>query len=565
MLSRQILKEALCRYVSNTAMYIDMVRSFLEILPEWTLAREIEMLLLVDIKDRLDKLYLTIKKITKSKTKGKALKYSVINFIKKDSKLAELEGELAAVLRDTPAGLEQLDGFLDAVEKLAVTSKHVFTRNQILHLSNDTHLDTIQAIITAAQDASPLLLEFKRDAKAFFQPKLPNLEVLSYQLDRYVKTTNMICEKLPRRLNGDFDRGISPETAVNLSPLLSEGKVWRMLEHINLLDEIRMDPNFRMVFLFPGELYQGFIEEFRERQPRMLEFLGQLEESAVQRDRMNKGSKISSVAGSSVGAVGGVLSIVGLALIPVTAGVSLALTMTGVGLGVTSGVNSLVTTATEMGVNHTQQKKANKVFQSFMKDVARIQDCLGEVSRQTVAKMETDGVKVAVGVSKILRNAGAVGKGIDSLVDVVSAAKLLGAEEAIAGAGKVLAQEGKALRNVPRVASEIPDVGQAVAKGPLALGKGARAGFIALNALFLGMDIFFICKDSISLARGSETEASQFIRARAALWSSEIDSWKKIHDCLDEGLKTSAKKEAVLETPFYPDADNQNVAFMRWL
>ncbi|CAG5897253.1 unnamed protein product [Menidia menidia] len=133
---RKKLKEDLCRYVSYTTMYIDMT---------------------------------------------------------------ELEGELAAVLRDTPAGLEQLDGFLDAVEKLAVTSKHVFTRNQILDLSNDTHLDTIQAIITAARHASPLLLEFKRDAKAFFQPKLPNLEVLSYQLDRYVKTTNMICEKLPRR------------------------------------------------------------------------------------------------------------------------------------------------------------------------------------------------------------------------------------------------------------------------------------------------------------------------------------------------------------------------------
>ncbi|CAG5897254.1 unnamed protein product [Menidia menidia] len=929
------LKEALCRYVSNTAMYIDTVRSFLEILPEWTLAREKEINHMVNIIDRLDKLSFKLSNITESQAKGKALKDSVINFIKKDSKLAELEGELAAVLREALGGLEQLDGFLDAVEKLAVTSEHVFTRNRILHLSNETHLDTIQAIITAARHVSPLLLEFKRDAKAFFQPKLPNLEVLSYQLDRYVKTTNTICEKLPRRMDPDFrivflfqkvppshfmgllsthepemlrflsdleevavkleiinkgakissvtgslagaigsilsivglalipvtagvsvalsvsksvlegatnaitnltetwvnnqnldeaqkafqsfekcmqkiqccleearsqtgtevltstndvlmglggadlsvgdvrktirsltDKvssskaggdapkkieagsrfsrlasdiqdvgqaaakgplalskeesitlnalflglnvffiykngkdlatgtetiiskfiraraallrsgmdswrriqdslskglptaqkkkeileasGISPDTAVNLSPLLSEGKVWRMLEHINQLDEIRMDPNFRMeldcfldaaetlavtslhvftknqLLILPQEIgldyVQAVITAARSVCPLILEFkreakaffspklqnvevlahlldkyiqtsknicekmdkscltdfslktsepaveicvdmsdddiqrmLDHLEESAVQRDRMNKGAKISSVAGSSVGAVGGVLSIVGLALIPVTAGVSLALTMTGVGLGVTSKVNSVVTTATEMGVNLTQQKKANEVFQSFMEDVARIQDCLGEVSRQMVAKMETDGIEVAVGVGKILRNSVTIGRGINKLVDMASAAKLLNAEKAIASEGKVLAQEGKALRNNPRVASEIPDVGSAVAKGPLALGKGARAGFIALNALFLGMDIFFICKDSISLARGSETETSQFIRARAALWSSEIDSWKKIHDCLDEGLKTSAKKKAVLETPFYPD------------
>uniref|UniRef100_A0A4W6E3C4 Apolipoprotein L n=1 Tax=Lates calcarifer TaxID=8187 RepID=A0A4W6E3C4_LATCA len=245
----------------------------------------------------------------------------------------------------------------------------------------------------------------------------------------------------------------------------------------------KQDLQRAMVFLFQEESCCGFIREFSKRQPRMLEFLKDLEESAIQLDRMSKGAKISSVAGSSVGAVGGVLSIVGLALIPVTAGVSLALTMTGVGLGVTSGVNSAVTTATEIGVNRKHQKKASEVFQSFMEDV--------------------------------LGKAGAIGKGIDSIVDAASAVKLLQSEEVFTGVGKVVAEEGKALRNVPRVASDIPDIGQAAVKGPLALSKSARAGLIALNALFLGMDIFFICKDSISLAKGSETEVSQFIRARA--------------------------------------------------
>uniref|UniRef100_A0A4W6DZS3 Apolipoprotein L n=1 Tax=Lates calcarifer TaxID=8187 RepID=A0A4W6DZS3_LATCA len=234
--------------------------------------------------------------------------------------------------------------------------------------------------------------------------------------------------------------------------------------------------------------------------PRMLEFLKDLEESAVQLDRMSKGAKISSIAGSSVGAVGGVLSIVGLALIPVTAGVSLALTMTGVGLGVTSGVNSAVTTATEIGVNCKHQKKASEVFQSFMEDVQSLQDCLKEVTSQPVTKIKISKIDVVVGVGKVLGKAGAIGK-------------------------------------------DIPDIGQAAVKGPLALSKSARAGFITLNALFLGMDIFFICKDSISLAKGSETEVSQFIRARAALWSSEMDSWKKIRDSLCQSLLTSEKNK----------------------
>ncbi|XP_034448655.1 apolipoprotein L5-like [Hippoglossus hippoglossus] len=115
-----------------------------------------------------------------------------------------------------------------------------------------------------------------------------------------------------------------------------------------------------MVFLFQEESFCDFISDFSKRQDRMLEFLNDLEEGAIQLDRMNMGAKISSVVGSSVGAVGGVLSIVGLALIPVTAGVSLALTMTGIGMGITSGVNSAVTTVTEIGVNATQQNKARE-------------------------------------------------------------------------------------------------------------------------------------------------------------------------------------------------------------
>ncbi|CAB1431041.1 unnamed protein product, partial [Pleuronectes platessa] len=180
------------------------------------------------------------------------------------------------------------------------------------------------------------------------------------------------------------------------------------------------------------------------------------------------------------------------------------LTMTGIGMGITSGVNSAVTTFTEIGVNTTQQNKAREVFQKFMEDVQSLQECLDKVTSQADTKMEESIIPVAVGVGKGLGKVGAIGRRIDALVDAASAAKLLKNEDLIAG----------------------------VAKGPLGVAKSARAGFIALNALFLGMDIFFVCKDGHSLAKGIETACSQWIRARAALWSSEMDSWKEINDSL---------------------------------
>ncbi|XP_030262549.1 uncharacterized protein LOC115574970 [Sparus aurata] len=586
---RQQLQQALCRYTTDTLTYFDTVRGFCQRISSWMDAREAELVHMRDIKDRADKINLSFRHVTQSQSKGKALGEYIKNKVTSaDNRCAKLQKELADVLKFTLGGLKKLDHFLEAVEKLAVTSLHVFMEeNQVLHLPEGISLEHVQDVIIAAQQICPLLLEFKRDASVFFLPKLQNVEVLSNQLDKYIKTTGIICEKLEKsqrllimttttladlgvnlseedaqrilcHINQQVELGLlfqraTTEPAVDLDVDLSEDKIQRMLGHINQLDEIRMDQNFRLVFLFQDVSCSGFIDEFKERQPRMLQFLTDLEEGAVKLDSMNKGARISGVAGSSVGAVGGVLSIVGLALIPVTAGVSLGLTIGGAALGVTSGVNSAVTTATEIGVNRTQQNKASEVFQSFMEDVQSLQDCLGKVMGQIGSNLEASDKELVVGVGKVLSIVGAVGKGIDALVDAASNLKLLNSEEVILSVGKVVAQEGKALRNVPRVASDIPDITQAAVKGPLALTKSARAGFIAANAIFLGMDLIFICKDGYSLSKGSETEVSKFLRARAALWSSEIVSWKKIHDSLCKGQKTSEEHRAVLDKTFYPE------------
>ncbi|CAB1452234.1 unnamed protein product [Pleuronectes platessa] len=122
---------------ADTLNDIDTVRGFCEDVSKWGLRRETELNMMKDIKERVDK----------------------------SGSHATLQEELDAVLKDTLVGLAKLECFLDAVEKLAVTSLLVFTENQ-----------------------------FKRDAKVFFLPRLQNVEVLSYELDKYIRTTQTICE-----------------------------------------------------------------------------------------------------------------------------------------------------------------------------------------------------------------------------------------------------------------------------------------------------------------------------------------------------------------------------------
>lgn len=365
-----------------------------------------------------------------------------------------------------------------------------------------------------------------------------------------------------------------------------------------------MDQHTKPTLIFQ-EYALHFISLFSQCHSKMEKYLSGLEESAVQLDKMKKGASISTVAGSSVGIVGGVLSIVGLALAPVTAGASLGLTIAGVSLGVTSGANSLVTGVTEVVVNQRHSRKTKDIFKQYMDDVEKILNCLEQASRrehvkgparfsfikagklglcsgalgrgieslvdgasavktlkteEVIAKKSTKAGSKSAGFSftatkQAISKAGRVAslaKGVDALVDGASAVKILKTEEGIATATKAGLQGTQSSRGIPKLAADLPDIGQLAKGTPLALSKSARAGFIGLNALFIGFDVLFICKESISLAKGSKSEASQLVRSRAALWRSELEAWKKIHDSLCIGIKRVRKSREVLNKPFLP-------------
>ncbi|KAK6311984.1 hypothetical protein J4Q44_G00176480 [Coregonus suidteri] len=340
----ELTRELLGRYISDTLSHINTVRKFCDRHSKWALQRETELEMMRDIKERADRINLKFDHVRNSATKPKAFGeflWSGLTQVTADSRREELEKELGAVLKDTLGGLEKLDYFLDAMECLAVTCLLVFEENRFFCLGMSPA--SVQAVIIAARMTCPLLIHFKRDAKAFFRPSLLNVEVLAFQLDRYIQISQQLCKRMEKGSSISqmlFWEKKNDIPVVNLGDVREES-IQYMLDHLNQLSDIRMDQHLRLTFLFQ-EAAQCFIGRFSQRRPRMEQFLTKLEESAVQLDRMKLGAKISSVAGSSVGVAGGILSIVGLALTPVTAGVSLALTIAGVSLGVTSGVNSLV-------------------------------------------------------------------------------------------------------------------------------------------------------------------------------------------------------------------------------
>lgn len=220
--SREKLQTILCRYANDTLSYINRVKSFHDKISKWILQRETELDMVMDIIERAEKIDLSFSHVNQSENKARALwEYmgsATTLQTNLDKKFAVLEEELAAVLKDTDNGLQELDEFLDAVEKLAFTSIHVFRENNnMLRLPTEISLDLVQVIISAAQRSWRLRVVLTLDSEEFFVPRLQNVEVLLIQLNKYVIITQLLCDQMKKRyvsvshLQQDYNPHLSPD------------------------------------------------------------------------------------------------------------------------------------------------------------------------------------------------------------------------------------------------------------------------------------------------------------------------------------------------------------------
>ena len=192
----------LCQYRSDTLSHIATLKDFCDRHSKWSLYRKIELEKMRDIKERADRINLTFKHVRESQNRWKALgEYmkSGVTQVTAGRRREELEKELGEVLKDTLAGLEKLDHFLDAVERLAVTSVSVFDEECPFGDQEVSPEPGVRDVITASQEACPLLVRFRKNARDFFRSSLFNVPAMDIQLDSYIRSTQQLCDKLERK------------------------------------------------------------------------------------------------------------------------------------------------------------------------------------------------------------------------------------------------------------------------------------------------------------------------------------------------------------------------------
>lgn len=166
--------------------------------------------------------------------------------------------------------------------------------------------------------------------------------------------------------------------------------------------------------------FKRSIEELKSEYDRnhltLISKIKELKDISDEIESVHKNTRVGSLVGSSVGAVGGVIALVGLALSPFTLGASLALTAVGAVAGVAGGAAGGVTGAasnlTDMFKQKNLKQTIEKIISDFLEiikpmtehlstisdtavDIQRMNEILSKVKFQTPARGFDDLFKIA--------------------------------------------------------------------------------------------------------------------------------------------------------------------------
>ncbi|XP_004456449.1 apolipoprotein L3 [Dasypus novemcinctus] len=236
--------------------------------------------------------------------------------------------------------------------------------------------------------------------------------------------------------------------------------------------------------------------------------IGELHALADEVDKTHKNCTISNVVATTTSTVSGLLTILGLTLAPVTAGVSLACSGVGVALGAAAAVTSVSTSIVDhTSMSSAKAKASNSASTSFDKEKV-----MAEVLRDNVPKIASNAEKCFQAQKTIRSTVRAirVAKANPRLVD--SAARFTSAGST-------------STRSYWRVQ-------KAFGGTTLAMTKGARIMGVAATGLFLAMDVASLVKESKHLHTGAKTELAEELRQQAQELRQELKEHTTVHELL---------------------------------
>ncbi|XP_023239282.1 uncharacterized protein LOC111637910 isoform X2 [Centruroides sculpturatus] len=266
------------------------------------------------------------------------------------------------------------------------------------------------------------------------------------------------------------------------------------------------------------------------------------------RDELKKhsfGSNCANLTGASATILGSIASIVGIALTPVTAGISLALTIGGIATATTGGVVSAGSTITNYVLSKNLCEKVNEIFNThinFTEEVERaaneysqlltqfqklleeldeeysqilkllLDDCIQHVNMSTLKSLDDwcptlskleemePNKEIMLKVPLIIQLVKYV-MDDNNMVNIIKATPL----KNVLQAGSLASITETAI-SADRIVKSISETGRLFMLALKEAGLAVRIGLGVLNAVFVIWGLYDLVTTSINIHRGSETE-----------------------------------------------------------
>ncbi|XP_048196408.1 apolipoprotein L2-like [Perognathus longimembris pacificus] len=251
-----------------------------------------------------------------------------------------------------------------------------------------------------------------------------------------------------------------------------------------------------------------FLDEFPRVRLELEERMRKLRDLADRVDKVHRDCTISHVVAGSTGVVSGVLTILGLALAPVTAGVSLALSATGLGLGTAATVASVATSVVDTSTKLSAKAEASSLLSTEVDKAKVADDVLAEVKPRVVALTQN----CFRDLPRLQRN--------------IRAMNLAKANPRLAASAKRLMTTGKIS------ARSTKQVQKAFGGTALAMTKGARVMGAATAGVSLLMDVINLVEESTHLHQGAKTESAEELRRQALELERRLEELLRVQESL---------------------------------
>ncbi|XP_044297236.1 apolipoprotein L6-like isoform X2 [Varanus komodoensis] len=274
------------------------------------------------------------------------------------------------------------------------------------------------------------------------------------------------------------------------------------------------------------EIFAHFLKEFPGRREEIEKCIRCLQELANEIDKTHKDCTIANITASSTGAVSGILTILGLALAPVTAGGSLILSATGMGLGAAAATTGVSAGLCEHFINSKKGKEAQALMDQCEKSLGTL-----------VGQMDLSSGLLPPDKNKAIQHIAAGAQQVPKLITTaqgisatVGALKCIRTNPGL----KVLAKRVAAGGTTRVSVRGVKQVEKAFKGTAFAMTKAARVATATMAGLGLVMDAYSIIQDAIHITKGATVEAAAAIRAKATELEEVAQNLSKLYEELRE-------------------------------